>query len=620
MKPNSQVNLVQSTYRLFAVGLLFVIVANAGCTPQDELLDVIETDVARVKIDDLTRAMEFIKSEVRYDQAEFRDEVTNGLNRWVSYSSDELDRQADSWKPDPFASKLCEQFSDIESAKRADQFQFLTTDPYYLQQSSWINRLLRRLDAQNRLKTFELYRLAADNYRPSEDESDSLSKVFGTLQSELEGDDLIAFIRTMKVFDWVCRNIQLESDNELSEEDLAERTLNPSAESPAAAGTPGVGYQRLPWQVMMYGRGDYVERAKLMIAALRFWDIDSVMLATGESQTPWAVGVSINGNYYVFDTKLGLPLFREKVGSVATLGDLRTGQEILSGLDLTTEESLADNTKYWVNQDDLNSLTALVYVSPEAISKRINGLEKSLVGENRMKLFFGAQELVDRLPEVEGVTPKPWDIGFQTHQYRQVVRKSLAQIDDGQLQNKLRWFYVNEVYVDGFKPYRTARGRFFIGKFMVKKDERGLDALEGWQRLIYDDDQVASLGSDFELQRLHGLRRQEQSAAEFSDQVKSVQGQMRLIREDAKFFLAQCLFDNANENASGSWLEDLNAGDESTRWQEGVVYLLGRAIESRGDYDLAIETLKNESLNQAHGNILRTRYLKKLIETHFGDE
>lgn len=590
-----------------------------GCTREDEMLDVVETEISRVKIDDLTRAMEFINAEVRFDQAEFRDEVTNGLNRWVSYSGDELKKAGAQWAPDPMVEQLCSEYKGVEAVARFGEYKFVATDPYFLQQSSWIARLLKRLDDSDRIKTFELYRFAADNMRPGEDSVDPLTDIFGKLQPELEGEQLDQFVRVVKAFDWVCRNIQLESDAELSDETRDERTLKPNAEHPWAAGTPGVGYQRYPWQVMMYGRGDYVERAKLLMTMLRFWDINSVMLATSEAETPWVVAAVINDQYYLFDTKLGLPIFREKIGSVATLEEVKQDGNILERLDLTTEESLADETDYWVTPDELKQLTALVYVSPESMSKRIHGLEKSLVGKDRIRLFFDASAVAEALPKMEGVDVNAWDIAFKTHQYRQVVRQSMLDTGNGQLQSKLGWFFVNESYVDGFKPYRTARGRFFIGKFQVKRDERGLDAVEGFQRLIYDDDQIGSLASDVELQSQHGLRKAEQSADEFSRQIRSIQDQMRLIREDAKFFLAQCLFDNANENASGSWLEDLNAGDESTRWQEGVTYLLGRATESRGDYDEAIKVYGNESLNQAHGNILRTRYLKQLIKEHYGE-
>lgn len=593
-------------------------VAFSGCSREDDILNIVEANVAKTKVDDLSRGMEFVKSDVRFDQKEFREQVTNGLNRWASYSAKELESNSD-WSLDKMAAPIVAAYGDVEAAKRISEYQFLSTDPYYIQQAYWITRLLDRLDSLDRLKKFELYRFAADNYRPNEDTENPINEVFKKLQPELSDDDLVSFVRTMKLFDWVCRNVQLESDAPLTDDEKAARILNPDADSAPASGLPGLGYQRHPWQAMMFGRGDYVERAKLMIAGLRYWGIDAVMLATGDNQKPWTVAAVIGGRYYLFDTKLALPIPGKKTGSVATLSDVREDGSLLTQLDLTAKETDLVNTKYWVQPDDVKQLTALVYTAPEELSKRLKGMEDSLVGENRIQLTADLSAIAARLPKAEGVATKAWDIAFKTHQFRQAVRTAFED-SSSETQNRLVWFYLNEEYINRFRPYRTARGRFLIGKFQTKSDEPGLDAIEGWQRLIYDDGQISSLSSDVELQTRHGIRRAKQSKTEFQNEIAAIQGQMRLIRVDAKLFLAQCLFDNANENASGSWLEDLSADEASFRWADSVNYLLGRSFESSGDYDSAIKTLSKDELNQAHGNIIRCRQLKSLIKETYGDD
>ena len=118
---------------------------------------------------------------------------------------------------------------------------------------------------------------------------------------------------------------------------------------------------------------------------LRQLDIDSVMLMpTSDDSKPWAVGVAIGGQYYLFDTRLGLPFPGEKIGTVATLYQVRKDPSLLSRLDLTTEESLDDDTQYWVKPDDVKELVGFVYVTPESISKRMLALEQSLIGEKRL--------------------------------------------------------------------------------------------------------------------------------------------------------------------------------------------------------------------------------------------
>ena len=384
-----------------------------------------------------------------------------------------------------------------------------------------------------------------------------------------------------------------------------------------------------------------------MMLMLRHLEIDSVMLAAGETAKPWAVAVNIGDDYYLFDTKLGLPIPGEKLGSIATLVMVRKTPKLLTNLDLTTDESLADNTKYWVRPDDLKSLTGLLYASPDSASKRMKTLQGDLDVElrklifqasksdsetesslkssnNRMLISYGLDQTKERLPKVDGVTFKPWDIAFKTHQYRGAIRTAVER-GSSEDNEKLGWYYRTEAYVNGFRPYRTARGRFFKAKFQVVEDKRSLNALQGWKNQMFSDDDIGDLSSDADMQRLHGIRQENQDSQTFANLLASVQSQMRLIRIDAKLFMAQCLFDNANEGGIRGWLEDLKANssddpvDDNGRWNDAVNYLLSRSFESQKLYDEAIEAYQQEGLNQSHGNILRSRLLKQLIKKYYAE-
>ena len=402
---------------------------------------------------------------------------------------------------------------------------------------------------------------------------------------------------------------------------------------------------------MLYGRGDYVERAKLMMLMLRQLQIDSVLLATGEDTKPWAVAVVVGDDYYLFDTKLGLAIPGEKLGSIATLTMVQEDPELLTALDLSTDESLAADTKYWVRPDDLKSLTALLYASPDSASKRMKGLQADLDIENRklkpqaalsesdsetktaagtmasdrILVSYGLDETKDRLPKIDGVDFKPWDIAFKTHQYRSTIRTAVER-GSSEDNAKLGWYYRTEAYVNGFRPYRTARGRFFKGKFQVVEDKRSLNALQGWKNLMFTDDDIGNLSTDANMQRIHGIRQEDQNSKDFANTLASVQSQMRLIRIDAKLFMAQSLFDNNNEGGVRGWLEDMKANssddpvDDNGRWNDALNYLLGRSFESQKLYDEAIESYKQEDLNQSHGNIVRARILKELIKKYYETE
>ena len=614
-----------------------------GCTRDETFVDYVPTDIAKSKVDDLARSIDFVKSEVRFEQAEFISGVTNGLNRWASYSKDKLIDS--SWAADATVQPLVEQYAELPVSQRLGELNFLNTDSYYLQQSYWISLVSDRMAASQRYQPFELYRLAADNMDASKSDK-PVDEIFKQLNGIDNADDAQHLAESAKVFDWICRNINLESDAPIDESEIEDLALDPDKEG-AAAGVPGLGYQRYPWQTMLYGRGDYVERAKLMMLMLRHLQIDSVMLAAGETAKPWAVAVNIGGDYFLFDTKLGLPIPGEKLGSIATLAMVQKNPKLLTSLDLTTDESLADNTKYWIRPDDLNSLTALLYASPDAASKRMKALQGDLDVElrkltslasnksdtsenesslqsnnNRMLISCGLDQTKERLTKVDGVTFEPWDIAFKTHQYRGVIRTAIER-GSSEDEAKLGWFYRTEAYVNGFRPYRTARGRFFKAKFQVVEDKRSLNALQGWKNQMFSDDDIGNLSTDADMQRIHGIRQENQNSQAFANTLASVQSQMRLIRIDAKLFMAQSLFDNANEGGIRGWLEDLKANssddpfDDNGRWNDAVNYLLSRSFESQKLYDEAIEIYQQEGLNQSHGNILRSRLLKQLIKKYY---
>jgi hypothetical protein len=424
---------------------------------------------------------------------------------------------------------------------------------------------------------------------------------------------------TFKLFDWVVRNIQLvpEADNS---ENADELRLNDS-ESLSAAGVPGTGYTRFPWQTLLYSRGDYVDRAKVLMLGLQSLEIDSVMLGVtndgDESPLPWVVAVPIGDEYYLFDTKLALPIPGERLGTFATLSEVRANGKLLDGLDLSTEESLSDETKYWVRSNQLDSLKALIYVSPESVSKRMKGLESRLIGDERLALVTQPSAMIERLPKAKGVESEIWDVAFKTRQFRQAVREALENRENDELVERLRWHYDNEAYVDGFTRYRTSRARFFKGKFISARMDIGFNAIESFEKLMYTDATVDSLATNQVLQRQLGiLKSAGQDANDFQRHLRSVQSQMRLVRRDTGFFLAQCHFDNGSVSAAANWLKLLGEKEDADRWFDGVNYLLGRAIEARKEYDLAIEAYqeRKDEGTQAHGNLIRARMLTELIK------
>ena len=611
----------QLTYcvSFFLLGLMLV----AGCRPApDPMLDMLDSQLSTLKTDDLSRSMELVFSEERFDQGQFQQKVSSNLNRWAQLETDQAD--ADQWSLDPLAQPLIEQYASLPVVSRSEEMSYLNSDAYYIQEIAWIEKLAQRIIASDNLKMFEIYRLAADNYEPTGQEENALATIMNRIHPDLSGEQAEQLASAVKLFDWVVRNVQLTAVADLSEEEVEAQRLNPDVDDPAGSGTPGAGYQRFPWQVLMFSRGDYVERAKAFVLMMNLIGLDTVMLAThqedGEGnkvEQLWCPAVAIGGEYYLFDTKLGLPIPAGQPVKVATLSELRKNPEWLTQLDLTAEESLKEGTNYWVTPEQLDDLVGLVYFSPEAVSKRFHYLESKLTAGKQLKLAANPTELVARLPKTDGLKIAMWDIGFETHSYRQAVEEAVKKaVEVDVLRNKLAWYFTNEAYIHDFTLYRTARSKYFNGNFETVRGDLKANAIELFYALMYDDDRINSLGTNKGLQRMLGLYQEDASVLEFRQRIESVQAQMRLVRRDAGYFLAECHVDEGNVGTAINWLDRLRATPGDNRWEDGINYLLGRCHEARKEYEVAIKIYSNDQESvQFYGNLLRARMLKQLTDT-----
>ena len=94
-----------------------------------------------------------------------------------------------------------------------------------------------------------------------------------------------------------------------------------------------------PFEVLLSGRGTASDRAWLFVTTLRQRRIDAVVLTAGGNAETRLVGVSTGDEVYLFDVKLGMPVFKADAnkGDVlpqtpATLADLAGDDEILGSM------------------------------------------------------------------------------------------------------------------------------------------------------------------------------------------------------------------------------------------------------------------------------------------------
>lgn len=609
-----------------------LILGSVGCRNSSiaEVEDL-ETVSLYSQSDQLAQTMEYIRSLDRYEMNSFREKVNSGLNRWSSNQND----FAEDWQVPDLAETLPTAITSHPSYNNLNDTSFYGNDADYIQESFWLKEIANRVIQSNAVFQQEyLYQTARQMADDATLESweanpdDLLTGAMALIHPELiEGEDtskLKQLSQAIKLFDWSVRNIQLI---ETVEWPNAEAIKNTAVDTEAdengfapATGTVGPGYTRYSWQVLTYGKGDFLERAKVFAGLCQQIGIPVAILAIptdDESQRPyeeWLCGALIGGQLYLFDPLLGLPVHGQKPGTIATLSDVRKDPTILSQMDLTSEESI-DAEKYRVTQEDLDHVIALVVASPESISKRMQAVEAKLAGENRLNLTIDAAQLAAQFEKVDGIESVAlWHVPFSTQLFREKVAQQLTMVSfDSDVASRLRPLLEQEQYIEDFIQLRTARNCFLRGVFQSELERNIRSAISYYYSFMYSKEEIARIESDELLQRQLGIwKGTDQSYAEWQNQVMRMKQYMGVVRADAAFFLSLCSYENDMPFTTLKWLQRIRTYDDDKRWSVYLPYYRGRAYESSGKYDEAAKEYAGDESPQKHGSLLRKRWLDQL--------
>jgi hypothetical protein len=189
----------------------------------------------------------------------------------------------------------------------------------------------------------------------------------------------------VRLFDWTIRNVQLEDET--------------------------ADCHRQSWQAVLLGHGEPLTRAWVFILLARQQKLNVVMLAypdpaDSSKMRSWIPALALNGELYLFDHNLGMPLLGPGGKGVATLSQAAGDASVLRQLDV-------GQFAYPVRSSDLRGVGAMVEASPYFLTQRMSFLEKHLTGKNRLVLTVApsivAQE-VQKCPHVSVVTI--WDYPY----------------------------------------------------------------------------------------------------------------------------------------------------------------------------------------------------------------
>ncbi len=373
--------------------------------------------------------------------------------------------------------------------------------------------------------------------------------------------------RAEALFDWTVRNIQLDDD--------------------------GAGMPERPWQSLMYGHGTAEQRAWVFALLCRQQGLDVVMLGFAPSTaegTPkfWLPALVDDGQLYLFDTRLGLPIPGPEKQGVATLAQAQQNDALLRQLDL-------EGSPYPVTAEQLKNVVAYVVADPFDLARRVRQLETKLTGDDRLALSVRASELAGRVKELPGVEDvRIWDVPFRTL----ADQLTLPQTDDRPERHKAAL---------AFEPFAwrpvlwKARTRHFQGRRQTADETKRQDP----EDLIDDHREAAQLYMDKSIRPMH---------AEIAKSAEEEQRIRKAAKLDATYWQGMLKFDDGMYDVAADWLgrEELTAG--GSPWAAGARYNLARTLEAQGKFEEAAKILEKDTSPQQHGDKLRAKWLRERVE------
>ena len=235
---------------------------------------------------------------------------------------------------------------------------------------------------------------------------------------------------------------------------------------PPMRGVPGPGYDKYPWHVLLYGRGDAYQRARIFMLLARQLRIDVVMLGidrkTGRAEE-WLPAVLLDKQLYLFDTELGLPIPGPGGRGIATLAQVIADPQLLESLDV------GDKYRYRVRAADLDKVVVLLDASAEHLSQRMRLVEQNLGAADQMILSVSTSDLKQEFAGCQGVTDvRLWAVPLEADMYQRARVMMMAASPEMQWQEFLDHGVFQEL------SYRRARApTAFAGEFENQGDKLG---------------------------------------------------------------------------------------------------------------------------------------------------
>lgn len=455
------------------------------------------------------------------------------------------------------------------------------------------------------LRDAYLFRQLASWVDTPERDDPLLEDWFQTRESggEGQGDDRLR--TAVRLFDWTVRNIALQPRE-------AERPQGVDLPPlPQGLAFEGAGYRQSVYQCLFRGLGDGLQRAAVFIELCRQVGLDAAVLAIPSGSAgdprPWAVGVLIEGDVYLFEPDLGSFIPGPDQVGIATLGQARRDESVLRRL------SVPGFFDYPVSRDSVQQTFALLHLTPELVSRRMADLQQGLTGNRRLVLHQDVDRSAATWEAVPGVAgARWWQVPLAAEAYRAAIETAAAR--DPML---AFWYYsrwaVLEAELDATETLALGRWRHLQGRFEDREMEREPGARSQYLKQRAPEFEIADLRIDVELQKRYGIRRELGMTPEAYDrQIRQIQSLIRMSKETASFWIALLQYDDQRFDTAENWLRKrVLPGETPNPWEPAARYNLARTAERLGDWERAIELYRTRNDPQEHGNRIRARLVTR---------
>jgi hypothetical protein len=577
------------TRPLIALLLAALLVSPACDTPSPDTSRRNRVFETQTESDEFSIAAEYLQRFSEHDANYGQRNMLYHLNQWIADQP-----RPEAWEADRLTGQLPRLLSQSPPAQQYDRPSFDSLDGWSL----WEAAMMKRVSVWA-LERSKEDPLLTDWYLALE----------GT-----HGPDHVHRLKTAaRLFDWTVRNIQLDPLLKyLPAEPVGSADEGGQAVAVPAPlrGIPGPGYRFEPWQVLLYGRGDAWQRARVFIRLCRQQQLEVVMLAVDDPQQfpsprPWVPALMVDDQLYLFDAGLGLPLPGDQYTGIATLADVLAKPELLRQVDV-------EDHRYPIEAEQLQGVEALIDASPSELSHRMQLVESRFIGQQKLQLTVDPSALAQRLRDVPGISNvRLWPIALETILYRQVAPQMIAQ--NQQLQYD---YIVREFIFTTPNPVAQGRWQHLAGHFDSTTGHTG--AKKYYLNARNSEGTIALLAQSPQIQRQLGLRDDLDDDPDRREaQLRSVERMLLQSAQNASYWLGLINYAEDKPAVALDWLERQTLGGRNeTVWETGAVYNVGRCYEQLEEYEKALANYKTgEESPSRPGQLVRAKWL----EARFGN-